>query len=140
LANLAASYSALGRHWEAEELKQDVLRLRKEILGERHPDNILASANLSVTYSQLGRHREAEQLARDVLTLRTQVLGETHPDTLSSLYNLASYQYELGQYLQAYAHVDKAKVSMEKLSYKHPWYDDCVSLLGMIDDELSAST
>jgi tetratricopeptide (TPR) repeat protein len=139
-ANLAASYSALGHYGLAEQLQQDVLQLRKEILGERHPDTVLASANLCVTYSQLGRHREAEQLARDVLTLRTQVLGETHPDTLSSLYNLAVCQYKLDQHLQAHAHADKAKVSMEKLSYKHPWYDYCVSLLVMIDNELSAST
>jgi tetratricopeptide (TPR) repeat protein len=138
-ANLARTYSELGKHRQAEELEHEVLRLSKEILGERHPDTILASANLSVSYSQLGRHREAEQVARDVLTLRTQVLGETHPDTLSSLYTLAICQYELGQYLQAHAHADKAKVSMEKLSYKHPAYDYCVSLIANIDSEFSAS-
>jgi tetratricopeptide (TPR) repeat protein len=138
-ANLARTYSELGKHRQAEELQQEVLRMSKEILGERHPDTILASANLSVSYSQLGRHREAEQSAQDVLTLRTQVLGETHPDTLSSLYNLAVCQYELGQYLQAHAHADKAKVSMEKLSYKHPAYDPCVSLIATIDSEFSAS-
>jgi tetratricopeptide (TPR) repeat protein len=114
--------------------------LRKDILGERHPDTIRASSNLAVTYSALGRHREAEQLAQDVLTLRTQVLGETHPDTLSSLCTLAFCLYDLGQHLQAHAHAEKAKVSMEKLSYRHPDYDDCVSLLVMIDNELSAST
>jgi hypothetical protein len=59
-------------------LEQDVLRLSKEILGERHPDTIRASANLARSYSALEQHWQAEQLEQDVLRLRKETLGKRH--------------------------------------------------------------
>ena len=38
MGNLAASYSALGRHQEAVEMKEKTLEFRRRVLPENHPD------------------------------------------------------------------------------------------------------
>lgn len=39
-----------GRSGEAEEIKVKVLELRREVLGEKHPDTIQSMAELATTY------------------------------------------------------------------------------------------
>ena len=38
MGNLAASYSALGRHQEALEMREKTLEFRRRVLPENHPD------------------------------------------------------------------------------------------------------
>ena len=38
MSNLANSYSALGRHQEAVEMKEKTLEFRRRVLPENHPD------------------------------------------------------------------------------------------------------
>ncbi|OBT39752.1 hypothetical protein VE00_10507 [Pseudogymnoascus sp. WSF 3629] len=73
-----------------EQLDLQVLDLWKSVLGEKHPNTILAMANLALTWSQQGWSSEAEQLELQVLDLQKSVLGEKHPDTILAMANLAS--------------------------------------------------
>jgi hypothetical protein len=50
MANLATTYYQQRQLKEAKEIKVEVLALRKEVLGERHPDTIFSMANLASTY------------------------------------------------------------------------------------------
>ena len=81
---------SLGRMKEAEPLFAEALRLRREELGERHPDTITSLNNYAVALQALGRMDEAEPIYAEALRLRREVLGERHPDTLSSLSVYAS--------------------------------------------------
>ena len=83
-------YSALGRLEESKVLGEEVLRLRKEILGERHPETIRASSNLAITYRDLGRMEDARVLEEEILRLRKEILGEQHPHTILASNNLAN--------------------------------------------------
>ncbi|TVY22961.1 Calcium-independent phospholipase A2-gamma [Lachnellula hyalina] len=74
-------YWEQGRSDKAEQLEVEVLKLRKEVLGAKHPDTIRAIANLASTWWQQGRSDEAEQLGVEVLELQKEVLGAKHPDT-----------------------------------------------------------
>ena len=38
MSNLANSYSALGRHQEAVEMREKTLQFRRRVLPENHPD------------------------------------------------------------------------------------------------------
>ncbi|KAJ7431117.1 hypothetical protein FB451DRAFT_1574010 [Mycena latifolia] len=100
MANLAATYSALGQS-RAEELEMIVLDKRREILGDDHPDTLLAITNLARTYSDLGQFNKAEELETIVLDKHREILGEDHPDTLSAMGNLAGTYSELGQFNKA---------------------------------------
>ena len=107
MGNLAATYSALGRHEDALAMKERVLELRRRVLPEDHPDigeghawsgvaccgvivgrwlifcfrrAGLAMNNLARTYSALGRHADALAMQERVLEFDRRVLPENHPD------------------------------------------------------------
>jgi hypothetical protein len=46
MANLSGTYRNQGQWDEALALQEEVLKARKELLGERHPDTLTAMANL----------------------------------------------------------------------------------------------
>ncbi|EXK26980.1 hypothetical protein FOMG_16420 [Fusarium oxysporum f. sp. melonis 26406] len=97
MAELAATYHAQGRHDEDEEISAKVLELRRQVLGEKHPDTIRSLADLGTTYHAQGRYDEALQLHQTALDLRRHVLGENHPDTMQSVAYLASIREALQQ-------------------------------------------
>ncbi|KAF5616098.1 hypothetical protein F25303_13621 [Fusarium sp. NRRL 25303] len=99
MADLATTYHAQGRYDEAEKLKDKALELRREVLGEKHPDTTRSMASLAATYHNQGRYDKAEQLHQTALDLRRYVLGESHPDTIQSIEYLASTQEALQQLL-----------------------------------------
>jgi tetratricopeptide (TPR) repeat protein len=76
-------------------------RLRRDMLGEDHPDTLRSANNLAVDLRALGAPQRARQLNDDTLTRRRRVLGDDHPDTLLSVTNLAADLRALGEYEQA---------------------------------------
>ncbi|KAF8510299.1 hypothetical protein BU17DRAFT_98255 [Hysterangium stoloniferum] len=100
-ANLAKTYSDLGRLKEAEVLQLQVLEAQQLILGPEHPDTILAKANLAITYRDLGWPKEAEVLQLQVWEARQLILGPEHPDTIRAKANLARTYSDLGRTKEA---------------------------------------
>jgi tetratricopeptide (TPR) repeat protein len=102
LLNQTASYlQAQGRYDEAEPLYRQALELRRELLGERHPDVATSLNNLAGLYRAQGRYDEAEPLYRQALELSRELLGERHPDVATSLNNLAYLYQSQGRYDEA---------------------------------------
>lgn len=77
-----------GRWREREPVDKRAYELRREVLGEKHPDTIRSMADLAATYHAQGRYGEAEPMFIKVLELRREVLGEKHPDTIWSMAEL----------------------------------------------------
>jgi tetratricopeptide (TPR) repeat protein len=90
-----------GRWRETEPVDNRAYKLRREVLGESHPDTIRSMADLAVTYHAQGRFGEAEPIKIKVLELRRQILGETHLDTIWSMADLAGTYHEQGRYSEA---------------------------------------
>ncbi|MCJ1231588.1 hypothetical protein MMC12_008266 [Toensbergia leucococca] len=82
--NLASSYSDLGRRQEAVELEEKVLKVRKRILGEEHPDTLTSMNNLASSYSDLGRRQEAVKLQEKVVENYLSSLPALKKETNSS--------------------------------------------------------
>ena len=93
--------SEQGYSSEAEKLKIQVWDARNKLLGEEHPDTILAMGNLAFTYCHLGKYKEAEELEIQVLDARIRLLGEEHPATILAMGNLASTYSNLGKHTAA---------------------------------------
>jgi tetratricopeptide (TPR) repeat protein len=111
----------MGRSREAEEIVVEVLELRREVLGEKHPDTIGSMASLAATYYQQGRSREAEEINMEVLELRREVLGEKHPDTIRSMASLATTYHQQGRSREAEEiDVEVLELRREVLGEKHP--------------------
>ncbi|CAG8723293.1 12333_t:CDS:1, partial [Acaulospora colombiana] len=69
---LGRALSQCGEWREAEKTRRQVLELRTEVLGPRHPGTIVAMNNLAWTLGDRGQLEEAEKIQRQVLELRTE--------------------------------------------------------------------
>ena len=106
---------------EAEKLEIQVLNARKKILGEDHPETILAMENLASTYSNLGKYTEAEKAQIQVLDAKNKIVGEEHPDTLIAMGGLASIYSHQGKYTKAEElEIQVLYASQEILGEEHP--------------------
>ncbi len=120
-AHMGRYYWEQGRSNDAEQLEIQVLKLQKEMLGERHPVTIRAMANLASTWWQQRRFDKAEQLNIQVLDLQKEVLGERHPNTILAMANLASTWRQQGRFDDAeQLQVEAVELYKKVLGAKHP--------------------
>jgi len=91
LNNLAGLYRAQGRYDEAEPLYRQALELRRELLGERHPQVATSLNNLAYLYESQGRYNEAEPLYLEALAMLAQAVGTDHPNFQTVLGNLVAF-------------------------------------------------
>src|SRR4051794_2538722 len=68
---------------------------RRELLGEQHPDTLVAMNNLAQTLEAQGDLARARQLQEQVVAASRELLGEQHPSTLTAMNNLAQVGQEL---------------------------------------------
>ena len=94
-SNYAVGLRKLGRQQEALPLFEEALRLRREVLGERHPDTAFSLKNKALTLQELGRVAEAEPLFGEALALRRDRLGDGHADTIVSAEQLVDARLRL---------------------------------------------
>ena len=73
-------------------LLEAVLILRKNKLGEDHPETLSSMHNLVIQYSEAGQRAEAVEMSESVLRLQNDMIGEDHPETLISAKLLAYLQ------------------------------------------------
>jgi tetratricopeptide (TPR) repeat protein len=99
--NLALTVSQQGRRAEAEELRREVLEIRRRVLGPEHPNTLTSMNNLTFSISNQGRYAEAEKLRREVLEISRRVLGPEHPKTITYMNSLAFSISKQGRYAEA---------------------------------------
>jgi CHAT domain-containing protein/Tfp pilus assembly protein PilF len=90
-----------GKYAAAQTAALDALRIRRQVLGERHPDYTQSLFNLAAQYHAMGDYARAEPLYRQALETTKQALGERHPDYATSLNNLAALYQAMGDYARA---------------------------------------
>ncbi|KAM7208271.1 hypothetical protein V8F06_014944 [Rhypophila decipiens] len=96
MASLATTY-----HQQVLELRREVLgekhpdtiwKLRRGVLGEKHPDSLQAMHDLAITWNSRGRRDDAIGLMNKSQRLRQTVLGPDHPFTKQSAQFLESWE------------------------------------------------
>jgi len=106
---------------EAELLYERALAIRKQKLGESHPDTARSLNNLAALYRIQGRYEEAEPLYKQALAIRKQNLGESHPDTAQSFSNLALLYKNQGRYKESEPLCKQAlEIRKQELGERHP--------------------
>lgn len=102
LDGFASTLSDLGCHSEAEPLKKELLKLRRQVLGPEHPDTIAVLGSYAATLVRLGRQAEAVKMQKDVLDLTRRVLGSESAHTLIvALINYADTVNYMGRQTEA---------------------------------------
>ena len=73
-------------------MHQQMLMLRKRVLGKEHPRTLTSMHNLALTWKAQDRNAEAMKLMQECIHLRSRILRADHPDTLSSIAALTKWQ------------------------------------------------
>jgi tetratricopeptide (TPR) repeat protein len=92
---------AKARYREAQPLLEGILAIRREVLGEEHPDTAASYNHLAANLNAQGRYKEAEEGFKKALDIQRKVLGEEHPDTAQGYNDLALSLNYLGRYKEA---------------------------------------
>ena len=92
-ANLACTYTSLGRNDEALEIRRDVYFKRLKLLGQEDRLTLSSANNYASSLIGLQRFKEAKALMRKMMPLARRVLGESHDNTLRMRLNYAKTLY-----------------------------------------------
>jgi CHAT domain-containing protein/tetratricopeptide (TPR) repeat protein len=119
-----------GKSKGALPLAQQVLDIRRKLLGEKHPDYAQSLNNLALLSKEMGECARARTLYEQALALCKEVLGEKHPRYALSLNNLALLYQAMGEYGRARPLYEQAlALRKEVLGEKHPDYADSLNNL-----------
>ncbi|EXM14285.1 hypothetical protein FOTG_17308 [Fusarium oxysporum f. sp. vasinfectum 25433] len=106
------------------------LELRKKVLGDEHPDTLTSMNGLSDTLVCLGKFQEAEEIYRSALALRKKVLGDEHPDTLMSMNGLEDALLCLEEFQEA-EEMYQSALALRKKALGDEHHDTLKSLNGL---------
>ena len=113
------------------------MNIRKEVLGDKHPDYAESLNNLAAFYVSTGQSQQALPLYREALQIREEALGKKHPHYAQSLHNLAGVCESLGDYAAALTlHQQSAEICRVSLGDKHPEYAGGLNDLAIVYEEL----
>ena len=87
-----------GKFAEAAKIGERIVRIKKAVLGEQHPDYAISLNNLAAMIERTGDLNRAEPLYVQALEIQKSVLGEHHPGYAVSLNNLAALLEKMGEY------------------------------------------
>lgn len=102
-SNLGSILFNQGHISEAEPLLRKVLRERRALLGEKHPQVPTSMRRLATVVANRGGYVEAEKLFRDASARFANLLGPDHVDVLLTKYYLAETLAAQGRYAEAEA-------------------------------------
>ena len=90
---MGKTYYHLSLWTQAEQLLEGALAIRRQALGDEHPDTLKSMFWLADTYCFNGRPDGCRGLYTELLETRRRVLGDDHPDTLMAKLGLAERNY-----------------------------------------------
>jgi serine/threonine protein kinase/Tfp pilus assembly protein PilF len=130
---LAELYRRIGLNESAVPLQESALSTRRRVLGEVHPDTILATSNMSVLLRELGRLGEAEPYHREALEKSRRILGEEHPDTIIAISNVGGLLRGKGALAEAEPYYREALEKFRRvLGAAHPETIRSISNMGVL--------
>jgi CHAT domain-containing protein/tetratricopeptide (TPR) repeat protein len=129
---LVRLYKKIGSYAAAEPLLREVLEIRRETLGEQHPDYATTLNDLADLHKKMGAYTAAEPLLRQALEIRRETCGQQHPDYATTLNSLANLLCEMGDYAAAEPLLRQAlEIRREALGPDHPKYAACLNNLAV---------
>lgn len=87
LETLASALFDLGQYERAAGPRAEALRIRRELLGDDHPDTLLSINNTGLLLRVQGHYDEAERYILEALEGNRRVFGEDHQKTLVTMGN-----------------------------------------------------
>jgi eukaryotic-like serine/threonine-protein kinase len=95
-------YRNLGELDQAEQLLEQSVSIRQNVLGQDALDTLRAMSRLGDLYDLAGKTDIAEKMLTAVLEKERRILGEDHQNTLKTLANLANIYDSRGRYEKSF--------------------------------------
>ncbi len=112
---------------------EQALAIRRQVLGDQHPDTALSLNNLGFLLHAQGDFSAAQLYFEQALAIRRQVLGDQHPDTAQSLNNLANILHDRGDLNAARPYYEQAlAIHRQVLGDQHPDTASSLNNLGSL--------
>ncbi|MEI7855530.1 MAG: CHAT domain-containing tetratricopeptide repeat protein, partial [Planctomycetota bacterium] len=122
-----------GKYAEATPLAIEALKIRREVLGDKHPNTAGSINNLAQLYADQAQYAKAEPLLIEALKNWREALGNKHPNTALSINNLAMLYSKQAQYAKAEPlYLEALKIRREVLGNKHPSTATSINNLAML--------
>ncbi|MFT5423435.1 MAG: serine/threonine protein kinase/tetratricopeptide (TPR) repeat protein [Phycisphaerales bacterium] len=131
LQSVAGTVRELGLFELATDPQERAVAIRREHLGNDHPDTLGSINAMGKLLHQKGLYPQAEPFIREALDAQRRTLGDTHPDTLDSISALGDvllYQFKVAD---AEAYVLEALAGYrETIGDDHTETIDAISSMG----------
>jgi tetratricopeptide (TPR) repeat protein len=111
----SAQYVQRGRYAEAQRLDEKALVIRRNVLGEDHPDTAQSYNDLAYSLNAQGKYAEAQRHFEKGLAFTRKALGEDHPQTAICYNNVAYNLHTQGRYAEAQPLYAQALVIFRKV-------------------------
>lgn len=105
---IGAAYRGLGMYSQSQPQLERALAIRRQELGDDHPDTLTSVAGMGVLLMNLSKYAEALVYSRNALEARRRVLGNEHTDTLQSINNMGRLLDSMGKYDEALPYLREA--------------------------------
>jgi serine/threonine-protein kinase len=114
--NAAGSSTERHRYMtQAIGLERRILASHQHLLGDSHPDTLMAQGSLANLLSYDGQYYEAVAQARLCLAGQRRVLGDDHPIVFATYNLLGDIEVDAGHWSAARAHYESALAGRERL-------------------------
>jgi CHAT domain-containing protein len=128
-----------GRYPEAVRLAQQVIAIRRDLLGKTHPAYAKSLNDLAGLYRDMGDYAKALPLFEETRAITQKALGTDHPNYAASLNNLALLYDAMGDYAQALPLSEEARAIFKKtLGTGHPDYAGSLNTLASLYQAMEA--
>ncbi|MEP6608749.1 MAG: CHAT domain-containing tetratricopeptide repeat protein [Burkholderiaceae bacterium] len=118
LSNLMSSYDGMKEFERASTLADELLLIRKRVLGDRHLRTLFALRAVAYYKWKSGRDDEASALNRQLVDSYSEVYGPEHPETLWTIHNSVVYFQNGKRYVEA---LDLAKRVVNTVEQQQEW-------------------
>lgn len=113
LNNLGVLYVKVGNLEQADKMYAAALAIRKEVLGEEHPQYGQSLGNIAVLRKEQGKLKEAEKLFQQDIAIQEKAFGKDDPRLMNTLANYAEVLRSLNKH-KAAAKLDTRVEAMKK--------------------------
>jgi eukaryotic-like serine/threonine-protein kinase len=112
---------SLSRYEEALPHFQQVLSIREESLGRRHPDTAIAIGNVAGTLMFLGDFESSHELYREAIQINREGLGSEHPRIAAQLHMAGLTRWRVEDIDSARTYWEEAlRIRQQALDPEHP--------------------
>ncbi len=116
----ATGMRELGISERTEAPQSQALQIRRELLGDKHPDTLQSISEKGALQGQLGRYEEQRRLYKEAMRGYRELLGERHLQTLMATGSMGAHYSRTGEFdlaEQYFANV--LEISRESLGSEH---------------------